>query len=182
MTGGGPALGPAALRRGSRVPAIADPAGWHLHFGRELNATEDRPHFTERGDLPIVEGKQLRPFGVDAAAPRFWIRRETAATLLDRPATFGRARLAYRDVASPTNRQTLIAAIVPRDMVTTHTVFCVKEPLEDEAQRLNTPSKVGGADLDWSRRVYLGRVTHKRNVSGDRRVGRALPPIPGRVR
>ena len=118
-----------------RVPALADPAGWHVHFGRELNATEDRPHFTERGDLPVIEGKQLRPFGVDAAPPRFWIPRETAATLLDPSATFGRNRLAYRDVASPTNRQTLIAAIVPRDMVTTHTVFCVKEALEDEAQQ-----------------------------------------------
>lgn len=118
-----------------RVPALGDPAGWHIHFGRELNATEDRPHFTERGDLPIVEGKQLRPFGVDAVAPRFWIPRETAATLLDPAATFGRARLAYRDVASPTNKQTLIAAIVPRDMVTTHTVFCVKEALDDEAQQ-----------------------------------------------
>jgi hypothetical protein len=118
-----------------RVPAAADPAGWHVHFGRELNATEDRPHFTGRGNLPIVEGKQLRPFGVDAAPPRFWIRREAAATLLDPPTTFGRDRLAYRDVASPTNRQTLIAAIVPRDMVTTHTVFCVKEVLDEDAQQ-----------------------------------------------
>jgi hypothetical protein len=100
-----------------------------------LNATEDRPHFTQRGDLPVVEGKQLRPFGIDAMAPRFWIARETAATLLDPSATFGRNRLAYRDVASATNRQTLIAAIVPKDMVTTHTVFCVKEALEDEAQQ-----------------------------------------------
>ena len=118
-----------------RVPPSADPAGWHVHFGRELNATDDRPHFTSRGELPIVEGKQLRPFGVDAAAPRFWIRRDTAATLLDPPTTFGRDRLAYRDVASPTNRQTLIAAIVPREMVTTHTVFCVKEALDEEAQQ-----------------------------------------------
>ena len=118
-----------------RVPAAADPAGWHVHFGRELNATEDRPHFTGRGDLPIVEGKQLRPFGVDAVPPRFWIRRQAAAALLDPTATFARDRLAYRDVASPTNRQTLIAAIVPRDMVTTHTVFCVKEVLDEEAQQ-----------------------------------------------
>ena len=49
--------------------------------------------------------------------------------------TFGRDRLAYRDVASPTNRQTLIAAIVPRETVTTHTVFCVKETLDEEAQQ-----------------------------------------------
>ena len=55
--------------------------------------------------------------------------------MLDPATTFGRDRLAYRDVASPTNRQTLIAAIVPREMVTTHTVFCVKEVLDEEAQQ-----------------------------------------------
>ena len=42
------------------------------------------------------------------------------------------SRLAYRDVASATNRLTFIAAIVPRDMITTHTVFCLKELLDDE--------------------------------------------------
>jgi hypothetical protein len=118
-----------------RVPATDHPAGWHIHFGRELNASEDRPYFTSRGDLPIVEGKQLRPFGVDAARPRFRIARDKAASLLEPAKTFGRERLAYRDVASPTNRQTLIAAVVPRDMVTTHTVFCVKEVLDEEAQQ-----------------------------------------------
>ena len=37
-----------------RGPAAADAAGWHIHFGLELNATEDRPHFTGRGNLRIV--------------------------------------------------------------------------------------------------------------------------------
>ena len=27
------------------TPALGDPAGWHVHFGRELNATDDRRHF-----------------------------------------------------------------------------------------------------------------------------------------
>ena len=40
-----------------------------------------------------------------------------------------RARLAYRDVASATNRLTLIAAIVPARAVTTHTLFCLKTRL-----------------------------------------------------
>jgi hypothetical protein len=45
-----------------------------------------------------------------------------------------RARLAYRDVASATNRLTLIAAIVPARAVTTHTLFCLKTklPLADQ--------------------------------------------------
>ena len=43
-----------------------------------------------------------------------------------------RSRLAYRDVASSTNRLTLIAAIVPAGVVTTHTLFCSREPLDDD--------------------------------------------------
>jgi hypothetical protein len=36
-----------------------------------------------------------------------------------------RARLAYRDVASATNRLTLIAAVIPARAATTHTLFCL---------------------------------------------------------
>ena len=42
--------------------------------------------------------------------------------------------LAYREVAAATNRLTLIAAILPADTITTHTVFCLKEPLDDECE------------------------------------------------
>jgi hypothetical protein len=48
--------------------------------------------------------------------------------------TFRRARLGYREVASATNRLTLIAAIVPAGTITTHTVFCLKDPLDAECQ------------------------------------------------
>ena len=119
----------------ARVPALGDGEGWHVHFGRELNATEARPHFTSARDgLPIVEGKQIRPFGVDLAASRCRIAEHVAAKLL-KGSPFHRRRLAYRDVSSPTNRMTLIAAIVPAGAVTTHTLFCMKETLEEEAQQ-----------------------------------------------
>jgi hypothetical protein len=39
-------------------------------------------------------------------------------------------------VASATNRLTLIAAIVPADAVTTHTLFCLKTPLGLDAQHV----------------------------------------------
>ncbi len=118
-----------------RVPGAGDPAGWGIRFGRELNATDDRPHFTEAGEgLPIVEGKQLRAFGVDTHVSRFRIPARAAAQLLDAGKTFRRARLGYRDVASPANRTTLIAAIIPADVVTTHTVFCLKDSLDERSQ------------------------------------------------
>ncbi len=45
-----------------------------------------------------------------------------------------RHRLAYRDVASATNRLTLISAIVPPGAVTVHTLFCLREamPIDDQ--------------------------------------------------
>ncbi len=119
------------------VPTLGDVDGWNVHFGRELNATDDRQHFENTAGprmLPIIEGKHLSPFVVDAAAASRFIEEKRVGQLLDRRRSFGRARLAYRDVAAATNRLTLIAAIVPARMVTTHTLFCLREPLDADAQ------------------------------------------------
>jgi hypothetical protein len=116
-------------------PALGDPGGWQLRFGRELNATDDCGHFTQDGrGLPIVEGKHLQPFQVHPGAAHYWISSAIAARLLRAPTPYVRPRLAYREVASATNRLTLIAAIVPAGVVTTHTVFCVKSPPDLRAQ------------------------------------------------
>jgi hypothetical protein len=121
-----------------RVPALGDPAGWHVRFGRELNATDDRPHFVAlpgRDDLlPIVQGKQLAPFRADLDRSTLGIPSKTAATLIDRAASFDRDRIAYRDVASATNKLTLIAAMLPAGALSTHTVFVLKTVLDDEQQ------------------------------------------------
>ena len=118
-------------------PALSAPDGWGVTFGRELNATEDRHHFHEnRGGsrLPVIEGKQIQPFAVDQSGSRFHIPARTAARLLGPGGSYTRERLAYRDVASPTNRLTLIAAIVPANVVTTHTLFCMKTLVEEDVQ------------------------------------------------
>jgi hypothetical protein len=118
-----------------QVAGSSDPAGWNLHFSRELNATDDRPHFSSSGEgLPVVEGKQLTAFSVDTAGARFRIPVRAAARLLNPERTFGRARLGYRDVAAPANRTTLIAAIIPAGAVTTHTVFCLQNALSEDDQ------------------------------------------------
>ena len=117
-----------------RIPGLADGGGWHVRFGRELNATDDRQWFTprtHRGDeRPVLEGKQVSPFRVA----------EERSSLALAPAAHARvprkARLAYRDVAGAGNRLTLIAAVVPARAVTTHTLFCLKTPLALEAQHV----------------------------------------------
>ena len=74
-----------------RVPPLADPSGWNARFGRELNATDDRPHFIKRLEasasiLPVVEGKQLSPFQVDVGRSAFGIPIAAAAKLVpERP-------------------------------------------------------------------------------------------------
>jgi hypothetical protein len=121
----------------ARVVAAAPPLGsgdgWSARFGRELNATDDRRHFGPRG-LPIVVGRMIDPFvtRVDEAAD--FISPGVARRLLGRRTRIDRPRLGYREVAAATNRLTLIAAVIPANVVTTHTVFCMREPSDDDLQ------------------------------------------------
>ncbi len=122
-----------ALKIARAHRALGDPAGWGAAFGRELNLTDDRAHFSRRG-LPVLEGKHIRPFHADATAVRHRIPANTASRLLPgRP--FDRARLAYRDVTALTNHQTLIAAIIPAGCVTGHSLFCLRHPWDAATQR-----------------------------------------------
>jgi hypothetical protein len=122
-----------AERAASLYLPLADASGWNARFGRELNASDDRPHFQDRGrGLPIVEGKQIDPFHVHVAASRWAIAPGDADRFLG--ARHRRWRVAYRDVASATNKMTLIAAMLPPATVTTHTVFCLRTPLPRHVQ------------------------------------------------
>ena len=73
----------------------------------------------------MIEGKHLDSFVVhaDRSSQRI-AAREAVRLLPDR--RHEQARLAYRDVSAATNRLSLIAAIVPGGVVTTHTVFCLR--------------------------------------------------------
>ena len=123
-------------------PALSDARGWHVTFGRELNATDDRdclrdgPATPGTDDLPVIEGRHLAPFRVDVSAARRHADAGAAHERLGGRGALDRPRLAYRDVASATNRTTLIAAIVPSKTVTVHTVFCLQTRLALDAQRV----------------------------------------------
>jgi hypothetical protein len=117
------------------VPRLRSSDGWGVRFGRELNATDDRKHFHEiRAGMPVLEGKHIEPFRAHADRAALHITEHTAGRLLDAAATFSRARLAYRDVASSTNRLSLIAAVLPPKVVTTHSLFCLKTALSGDNQ------------------------------------------------
>src|SRR5207245_10571339 len=81
----------------------------------------------------ISGGRQLERSRRELTAARHGIAGADARRLL-KPARHERPRLGYRDVASATNRLTLIAAILPAGCVSTHTVFCLRTPLRSRAQ------------------------------------------------
>ena len=111
------------------APPLAAKEGWGVEFGRELNATDDAGHFVSDGEgIPVLEGKHVDPFSVSVPGDARRLPAAAAAKLLD-PAIWNRPRLAYRDVASATNRLTLIAAVVPAGAVTVHTLFCLRTRL-----------------------------------------------------
>jgi len=120
----------------ARGPHLGASNGWAVQFSRELNASDDRHAFkTRTGAIdarPIVEGKQVEPFRVSLDRSRL----ELDARAIGRRALPHRARLAYRDVASATNRLTLIAAIIPARAVTTHTLFCLRTRLPAAEQQV----------------------------------------------
>ncbi len=99
-----------------RVPALADATGWHVRFGRELNATDDRPRFVA-GGIAIARTVADRRRQAALAFHRSTCRVPRAASPVDRP--LARARIAYRDVASATNKLTLIAAMLPANVIST---------------------------------------------------------------
>ena len=116
----------AILERASALFApLGSRDGWGAQFGRELNATDDRPWLrTDGTGLPVLEGKLIEPFRAAPERARWWIAPDAADRLLGR--RHHKSRLAYRDVASPTNRVTLIAALLPPHTPSTHTLFCLK--------------------------------------------------------
>ena len=117
------------------IPRLDAANGWNVKFGRELNATDDRAHFhSGRSGMPVLEGKHIEPFSVRVERAALRISERAAGRLLDAATTFSRARLAYRDVASSTNRLSLIAAVLPPGVVTTHSLFCLKTRLSGDDQ------------------------------------------------
>jgi hypothetical protein len=109
------------------APPLGSGDGWRAQFGRELNATDDRAHFGPAG-WPVLEGKLLDAFQVHADRSTRFIDPAVARRLLGHRARSDRPRLGYREVAASTNRMTLIAAMIPAETVTTHTIFCLREP------------------------------------------------------
>jgi hypothetical protein len=125
------------VRHIRRFPPLGTSDGWNVRFSRELNASDDRhllqSRTSERHGLLIAEGKHISPFRFDPRGPISVITADKARLrLTDR--RYARPRLAYRDVSGVGNTHALVAAIIPANVVTTHTLFCLRSdvPLEQQ--------------------------------------------------
>jgi hypothetical protein len=140
---------------------------WRVGFGRELNATEDR-HLWRSGPRPddavvVVDGKHVQPFSVRAPDDGPWARPADARRALpDEP--WMRWRLAYRDVSSPTNGRSLLCALLPPGIVSTHTVFCLRTRIGLSAQ-LYLCGMLNSLAADWFVRRYLASHVTTRLIS-----------------
>ena len=128
------------MRHILRFPPLGAPDGWHVTFGRELNATDDRSLFGRRDGaratahtLLVAEGKHIAPFSFDRRGPTHTITSATAARRMpDR--RYAQPRLAYRDVSGVGNTHALVAAVIPAGVITTHTLFCLRNDIPIEQQ------------------------------------------------
>ncbi len=117
-------------------PPLGAADGWQARFSRELNATDDKKLFTARRNghtLPVADGKHIEPFLAHPDRSKRFILASAARRRFpdDR---FTRPRLVYRDVSGVGNQFTLIAAVMPAGVVTTHTLFCLRNDLPVEQQ------------------------------------------------
>ncbi len=158
---------------------LGDPP-WSMAFGRELNATDDRHAISRRSPGPdtlrVIGGRHLRPFGLDveltdASLPAIR-RRDVEARLPG--GSWRHWRLAYRDVSSAGNRWTLIAALVPAGVVTTHTVFILRHPPALPMQ-LYLCAVLNSLVANWFVRLYIG--THVTSAL----MARLPVPLPHRT-
>ena len=131
--------------RGIALPPLSVPRRGR-RFGRELNASDDRdalrPVKISRSEAsgPSSGRRWQAPRTVSRrASPRSGAESQSHRKLgaLLRSDRHERPRLGYRDVASATNRLTLIARCCRRIACPTHTVFCLCQPV---AGRAATPA------------------------------------------
>lgn len=109
-------------------PSLGAADGWRAQFSRELNATDDRDSFSPargRNSLPVADGKHIGPFVTHLDRCERFIPLQVARQQLP-DERFMQARLVYRDVSGVGNRFTLVAAVMPAGVVTTHTLFCLR--------------------------------------------------------
>lgn len=171
-----------ANRTGLRLGDSGNP--WRLQINRELDMTNDRPHFVTPGtpnSLPLIEGRHIHQFHLGAKRYRHgrgrgarWDAAPPGSQKLVTQFSFPRAmlsamqtertsqkRIGFCDVTGQTNERSMLAAIVPAGVVCGNKVPTILLPDCDEDALYTSIAIFNSFTFDWLlRRVVTTTVNY----------------------
>lgn len=160
-------------------------SGWAPKFCREVDMTKERPKFlgnATTGALPLVEGRMVQahrfgvkghvsgtgrsalwesyPIGGSRLAPQFWIRASDIPRTNQHRAHL--PRVGFCDIAGQTNERSLMAALIPADVVCGNKVPTILFPEDPSEERLLVWTAIANSFVfDWMlRRVLTTTVNY----------------------
>ena len=123
----------AKISNGKTMNTASD-TGWNAEMTSGFQRTSDANLFKDKGrGWPVLEGKNIHQFNHAFARPEFVAsmsaglnREKKKRVYKNKHREFYHSfRLAFRDIASPTNMRTIIAAIIPPQKFHTHSMMSI---------------------------------------------------------
>lgn len=101
---------------------------WKLQLTRELDITLDSDLFNSVGQgLIIYEGKMIEQYTHQFKGPRYWIKDDNIVSKFgEEYHDFKEYRLGFRSIAASTNRRTMVATILPKNICVGNSIIITK--------------------------------------------------------
>ena len=158
---------------------------WYPEFCREVDMTHGRRYFvgrSEKGCLPVIEGRMVQPHrlgcksyvsgegrsavwnnlppGQSRVAPQFWLPLSAASAEATRRSQ--RMRVGFCDITGQTNERSMMAALIPPDVICGNKVPTISFPNDQSDDRLFLwLAIVNSLPFDWLlRRIVTTSVNY----------------------
>lgn len=192
----------------------SDDSPWHADFCREVDMTHGRRHFVKKAEqscLPVIEGRMVQPHrlgckayvsgegrsaqwrnlapGLCRITPQFWLPLDAASSEARRRS--GMVRVGFCDITGQTNERSMMATIIPSDVICGNKVPTITFPNDPSEDRLYLwVAIVNSLPFDWLlRRVVTTTVNYfvlqslsLPNLDKDSLPGRRLITIARKLR
>ncbi|MCE6949633.1 SAM-dependent methyltransferase [Cereibacter sphaeroides] len=158
---------------------------WYPEFCREIDMTHGRRYFVkrpEKGCLPVIEGRMVQPHrlgcksyvsgegrsavwynlppGQSRVAPQFWLPLRVASAEASRRSR--RMRVGFCDITGQTNERSMMAALIPPEVICGNKVPTISFPNDPSDDRLFLwLAIVNSLPFDWLlRRIVTTTVNY----------------------
>lgn len=158
---------------------------WYPEFCREIDMTHGRRYFVKRpqkGCLPVIEGRMVQPHrlgcksyvsgegrsavwynlppGQSRVAPQFWLPLRVASAEASRRSR--RVRVGFCDITGQTNERSMMAALIPPEVICGNKVPTISFPNDPSDDRLFLwLAIVNSLPFDWLlRRIVTTTVNY----------------------